>query len=409
MGPADAVDEWNREVEGMKSRVAGFAMAALFSTCTPNALTHAADRTHDSVKRVVDDAILPVMKRCGVPGMAVGLIVSGRPYVFDYGVASVETRRPVGQNTLFELGSISKTFTATLASYAQVSGHLSFSDRPSKYLPSLRGSKFDAVSLLNLGTHTPGGMPLQVPENIKSIDQLMKYFADWQPSFEPGTYRTYANPSIGLLGLIAAKSMHQDFTALMEERLFPALGMTSTYINVPKAKMANYAQGYTQEDAPIRMANAVLSSEAYGVKSTATDIIRFMAANMNSVRLNAKLQRAITGTHTGYFKVGDMTQDLIWEQYSYPVDLKTLLTGNSAAVIFDATPVTPITPPQEPREDVLINKTGTTNGFGAYVAFVPEKQMGIVILANKNYPIDERVTIAHRIMARLVGNVGVPN
>ncbi len=393
----------------MKSSVSSVVMAALLATCTSIALAHAADIAQDSVKRVVDNAILPVMNTYGVPGMAVGLIVSGRPYVFDYGVASVETRKPVGHHTLFELGSISKTFTATLASYAQVSGHLSFSDKPSKYLPSLRGSKFDDVSLLTLATHTPGGMPLQVPGNIKNIDQLMKYFADWQPSYAPGTYRTYANPSIGLLGLIAAKSMHQDFTALMEERLFPALGMTSTYINVPKAKMANYAQGYTQDDAPIRMANAVLSSEAYGVKSTATDIIRFLAANMNSVRLNAKLQRAITDTHTGYFKVGDMTQDLIWEQYSYPVDLKTLLMGNSPAMIFDATPVTPITPPQEPRQDVFINKTGTTNGFGAYVAFVPEKLMGIVILANKNYPIDERVAIAHQILTQLVGNVGARN
>jgi beta-lactamase class C len=96
-----------------------------------------------------------------------------------------------------------------------------------------------------------------------------------------------------------------------------------------------------------------------------------------------------------------MTQDLIWEQYAYPVELKTLLKGNSYQMILKATPATQITPPMEPRKDVLINKTGSTNGFGAYVAFVPEKQMGIVILANKTYPIDDRITIAHQIFSKL--------
>ena len=115
----------------------------------------------------------------------------------------------------------------------------------------------------------------------------------------------------------------------------------------------------------------------------------------------SQLEHAIAATHTGYFKAGVMTQDLIWEQYPYPVALKTLLEGNSMAMIFDATPVTPITPPQPPRDDVWINKTGSTNGFGAYVAFIPKKRLGIVLLANKNFPIDERVTVAYKILTSL--------
>jgi CubicO group peptidase (beta-lactamase class C family) len=187
----------------MKSSV----VAVLFAVCAATAVSCADDDQQDRVKSAVDRAVQPVMEKYRIPGMAVGITVGGTSYVFNYGVASTETRKPVMRDTLFELGSLSKTFTATLASYAQVSGHLSWSDKTSKYLPSLRGSKFGEVSR----------------------------------------------------------------------------------------------------------------------------------------------------------------------------------------------------PPQEPRKDVLVNKTGSTNGFGAYVAFIPEKRLGIVILANKNYPIEDRVTIAHQILTQLSG------
>jgi beta-lactamase class C len=199
-----------------------------------------------------------------------------------------------------------------------------------------------------------------------------------------------------------------DFTALMERQMFPALGLTSTYIDVPGNRIEDYAQGYTRSDEPIRVRKAVLSREAYGVKTTATDMIRFVEVNMKMVPLEAKLQHAITDTHTGYFRVGAMTQDLVWEQYAYPVDLDALLAGNSNEMIYKPTPVEPLTPPQQPRGDVWINKTGSTNGFGAYVAFVPERQLGIVILANKSYPNEDRITVAHRIFTQLRASGPIP-
>jgi len=389
----------------MKSKARSLAAAALFLLSATAAVCHAAHRPADnpqlSIKNAVDAAIRPLMTEYRIPGMAVGITVAGRPYVFCYGLASTATRQPVTRETLFEIGSVSKTFTATLASYAQVTGYLSLSDKVSRFLPALRGAPFGNVRLLNLGTHTPGGLPLQVPDNIHNDSELMQYFKDWRPRYAPGTYRTYSNPSIGMLGLITAKSMGKDFTVLMEQRLFPALGLKNTYIQVPEARMADYAEGYRKDGAPIRMATGPLSSEAYGVKSTAPDMLRFVEANMNEIPLDKKVQRAIDATHTGYFKAGPMTQDLIWEQYPFPVALETLLEGNSAAMAFNATPAAQINPPEAPRQDVWINKTGSTNGFGAYVAFVPEKRLGIVILANKSYPNERRVAAAYEILSAL--------
>jgi beta-lactamase class C len=384
----------------MNSRTANLIVIAAFA-CTITVVCHAASDQQDRIRTTVNRAIKPVMADNGIRGMAVGIIDGDEHYLFNYGLASAETGKPVTRDTLFELGSVSKTLTATLASYGQVRGYLSLSDPTSKFLPALQKSPFGTVSLLNLGTHTPGGLPLQVPDNISNNDQLMQYFKEWQPTYAPGTYRTYANPGIGTLGLIAAQSMGQDFDGLMERHLFRALGMKNTYINVPAAELPDYAQGYTNDGAPIRLARGVLSSEAYGVKTTAADMIRFVEINMNQIQVDEKLQRAIVDTHTGYFKAGPMTQDLIWEQYPYPVTLKALLDGNSSAMILNATPVVEIKPPQKPQDDVWINKTGSTNGFGAYVAFIPQKRLGIVILANKNFPIDERVTAAYRILTSL--------
>ncbi|MDR5760779.1 class C beta-lactamase [Caballeronia sp. LZ035] len=379
---------------------------ASFSFGGASSAAFAASPGNASVQQTVDATIKPLMALHGIAGMAVGVVVGGRAYVFDYGVASKETKQPVTRDTLFELGSVSKTFTATLASYAQTKGDLSLNDPVGKYLPSLNGSAFGKVTLLNLGTHTPGGLPLQVPDDIHDNAQLLQYFGTWRPPQPPGTVRTYSNPGIGTLGLITAKAMNQDFDALMQTRLFPALGLTHTYMHVPAAKQRDYAQGYAKDDRPIRMQAGVLSSEAYGVRTTAADMTRFMQINMNQVhqvRVDPAWQRAVTATHTGYFKAGPMTQDLIWEQYPYPAALPALLEGNGQAMILNATPVTAIDPPQPPRDDVWINKTGSTNGFGTYIAFVPSERVGIVMLANRNIPNDDRVKAAYAIITALTG------
>jgi beta-lactamase class C len=388
----------------MRSNMLRCAVAALsISVWTPSC-GHAADGESAAIKRVVSRTIAPLMQRYGIPGMAVGVVTDSGGHVYDFGVMSKATGAPVTHDTLFEIGSISKAFTATLAAYAEVAGRLSMSDPVSKHLSALRGSRFGSVSLLELGTHTPGGMPIQFPDDVRNDDEAMRYFQDWTPAYAPGTVRTYANPSIGLLGVIAAGSLNDDFSVAMDRWVFRPLGLRRTWLDVPDAERVHYAQGYTRTDAPTRMSPGPLATQAYGVRTTAGDLLRFVRAQMGLLPVDGDLRRAIAATHAGYHSVGAMTQDLIWEQYRFPVDLKDLLAGNSAKVSFEPNPVVRIDPPAPPRDDVLINKTGSTNGFGAYVAFVPAQRIGVVLLANKNYPIDARVTAAYGILTALIGD-----
>jgi len=341
------------------------------------------------------------MEKNHVPGMAVALTARGKRSLFHYGVASKESGQKVTADTLFEIGSLSKTFTATLACLAQARGALALSDNASKYLPALVGSSFDEISLLDLATYTAGGLPLQFPDDVTDQEKMISYFKSWRPAYAAGTRRLYSNPSIGLFGYLAARSMGKPFDDLLERKLFPALGLRRTYIKVPLSQMGNYAYGYSKDDKPIRVTPGVLDSEAYGVKTTAADMIRFVEANIDSAGLDETLRRTIAATHTGYFRIGDMTQGLGWEMYAYPTELDRLLAGNSSKTILNANQVTRLVPPMPPRQDVLINKTGSTNGFGAYAAFVPKRRLGIVILANRNFPIKDRVTAAYAILASL--------
>lgn len=351
------------------------------------------------VRRIADRIVPPLMAKERIPGMAVGIVYRGRPYVVNYGVASQATKAAVNARTLFEVGSISKTFTATLTSLAAADGYLSLSDPVGRYVAALRGSPFGNVTLLELGTHTAGTLPMQVPDDVRNDEQLTQYLAAFRSHAPPGSIRAYSNISIGLLGAIVAKAMGGTFDTLMRERIFEPLGLNDTYIDVPQSRLADYAQGYTREGRPVRMQRAELWQEAYGVRTTASDLTRFLQANMRLIGVENDLQRAIVNTHIGYFRAGVLTQDLIWEQYAYPVSLQTLLAGT--AEIGDAVPATLLRPPRVPGTNVWINKTGSTNGFAAYVAFIPGMKCGVVLLSNRSYPLAARVTAAYAILAAL--------
>lgn len=353
------------------------------------------------ISAAVGRAFRPLLQEYDVPGIAVAVTLDGQPYFFSYGLASRERNTPVTKDTLFEIGSVSKTFTAIFASYAQTLGKIALDDHPGKYMPQLRDSAIDAARLLNLGTYTAGGLPLQFPDAVTNDAGMVAYFRQWKSSAAPGVQRRYSNPSIGLLGHVTALAMNGDFADLVETELFPRLGLSHSHIRVPEAEMAGYAWGYDKANKPIRVNPGVFDAEAYGVKSTAADMIRFVEANIRPETLEAPMRRAVEGTHIGYFRIGEMVQGLGWEQYPYPITLDRLLAGNSGTIAMEPHAATPLKPPQSPSKPTLFNKTGSTNGFGAYVAFVPEKRIGIVMLANRNFPIPARITAAHAVLMQL--------
>uniref|UniRef100_UPI0030F38598 class C beta-lactamase PDC-593 n=1 Tax=Pseudomonas aeruginosa TaxID=287 RepID=UPI0030F38598 len=384
----------------------GIAASTLLFATTP---AIAGEAPADRLKALVDAAVQPVMKANDIPGLAVAISLKGEPHYFSYGLASKEDGRRVTPETLFEIGSVSKTFTATLAGYALAQDKMRLDDRASQHWPALQGSRFDGISLLDLATYTAGGLPLQFPDSVqKDQAQIRDYYRQWQPTYAPGSQRRYSNPSIGLFGYLAARSLGQPFERLMEQQVFPALGLEQTHLDVPEAALAQYAQGYGKDDRPLRVGPGPLNAEGYGVKTSAADLLRFVDANLHPERLDRPWAQALDATHRGYYKVGDMTQGLGWEAYDWPISLKRLQAGNSTPMALQPHRIARLPAPQALEGQRLLNKTGSTNGFGAYVAFVPGRDLGLVILANRNYPNAERVKIAYAILSGLEQQGKVP-
>ena len=351
-----------------------------------------------NIETAVNQSFQPLMAKYGVPGMAIGVIYKGKIYEQYYGLQSQVDHKHVDSRTLFELGSVSKIFTATAGAYAKTQGKLSFDDHPSQHWPALKNSEIDKVNLLELVTYTSGNLPLQFPDHVKTDTQILEYFQNWHSKNPIGQYRQYSNPSIGLFGELTARSMQIPFTSLLEQVIFPKLNLKHTYVNVPKAQIKHYAFGYDQQNNPIRVTPGALDAQAYGVKSSLPDMLTFLNANLSIEKNGSDIQKAISETHKGYFKLGNMTQALGWETFSYPTTLEILQESNSEKVVMQSNPVVKNTVQEKSK---VFHKTGSTNGFGSYVFFVPEENFGLVMLMNKRIPNQERIKATYDVFNSL--------
>nr|WP_063857792.1 extended-spectrum class C beta-lactamase ADC-17 [Acinetobacter pittii]CAK95244.1 ADC-17 protein [Acinetobacter pittii] len=347
------------------------------------------------IKKLVDQNFKPLLDKYDVPGMAVGVIQNNKKYETYYGLQSVQDKKAVSSSTIFELGSVSKLFTATAGGYAKNKGKISFDDTPGKYWKELKNTPIDQVNLLQLATYTSGNLALQFPDEVQTDRQVLTFFKDWKPKNSIGEYRQYSNPSIGLFGKVVALSMNKPFDQVLEKTIFPDLGLKHSYVNVPKTQMQNYAFGYNRENQPIRVNPGPLDAPAYGVKSTLPDMLKFINANLNTQKYPKDIQRAINETHQGFYQVGTMYQALGWEEFSYPAPLQTLLDSNSEQIVMKPNKVTAIS--KEPSVK-MFHKTGSTNGFGTYVVFIPKENIGLVMLTNKRIPNEERIKAAYAVL-----------
>lgn len=352
-----------------------------------------------ALKTAVSQQVSTLMQQQQIPGMAVAVLWRGKTFFYSFGQADVAAKKAVTPDTLFELGSISKTFAGVIGAMALERGDIKLNDPVAKHWPALTGKQWQPINMQHLATYTAGGLPLQLPETVTEKTSLLNYYQQWQPEFSPGTQRVYANSSIGLFAHLAVAAGGKGYAEVFH-KLTADLQMPNTYLQVPKTAQAQYAWGY-KEGKPVRIGTGVLLDEAGGVKASVRDLASWLQANLQPEQVTDPLLRAgIAKAQQRYAKSEQMYQGLGWEMLDYPVSLADL-TAMTAPEFVAGTAATVLVPPAPAVANSWVHKTGATGGFGAYAAFIPSRQVGIVLLANQRYPNALRVEVAHKVLENL--------
>ncbi len=272
-------------------------------------------------------------------------------------------------DTIFEIGSVTKVFTSLALADMIEKGEVKGEDSVAKYLPvevKVPSRNGKQVTLMDLSMQVSG--LARLPFNLASADRQNPY-ADYTVEkmyeflgrtallHEPGSQYLYSNLAVGLLGHALARKAGMSYEELVKTRILTPLGMTSTYVTVPEAAKARFADGYGADLEPKKHWDLPTLAGAGALRSTVNDMLKFVAANLelSDTPLKAAMRRMRAVDHeTG---VPGMLIAMGW--HAFVRDGKKVWWHN-----------------------------GATGGFHSFVGFDPESKKGVVVLCNTAVEID---------------------
>jgi CubicO group peptidase (beta-lactamase class C family) len=305
----------------------------------------------------VDDYIRSEMAKHGIPGVALKIIRDGKAIkTATYGLANLELKAPVIPETVFEIGSITKQFTAAGILLLVQDGKLSVDDKISRYLKDTPDS-WANITVRHLLTHTSG------IKNYTGLDgfQLTKHLTQAQfikaigaepLDFAPGESWRYCNTGFNLLGYIIENLSGKDYWDYMSARIFRPLGMNSTTNRLPGLIITNRADGYEQTNHVHINRDYDLTDifSAGAIASTIGDLARWNAALDGEALLSAQ------------------TKEMMWTP--------TRLNNGKATTYGFGWFIEPF----EGHKN--IGHGGSTSGFSATIQRFPDDKLAIIILTN---------------------------
>ncbi|GAA0372861.1 cyclic peptide export ABC transporter [Bacillus horti] len=315
----------------------------------------------------IEDHIQDLMDRGKIPGLSV-VIVQGDTEVYqqNFGLADKSTQQPITSETLFELGSNSKVFTALGVLKLEKEGRLQLTDSVTEYLPWLELNYLNEevdVTIEQFLHHT-SGVPFQtiadIPESTEddALEQTVKTLVGAELDHAPGSRYLYATINYDVLGLVIEVITGQSFEAYMQEEVLLPLGLSNTYLFHEDAQDA-LAQGYKLDFLQAREYHAPIyrgNTPAGYFISNIEDMSKWLRINMHQEDIPSEWQALVNRAHEPNRTI------------------RPNADGSSYAAGWFV---------YQDGEGVL-SHTGSNPNYSSYVGFRVEEQLGVAVLANLN-------------------------
>jgi CubicO group peptidase (beta-lactamase class C family) len=312
-------------------------------------------RSNDAIDRLVRHE----MELLHIPGLALEVVRDGKVIKRQgYGSANLETPVNVTPDTVFEIGSTTKQFTAAAIMLLQDRGQLTVEDSLGKYLPDLPEA-WKKLTLRQVMTHSAGLKDYAVSSGLsdpakKRPEQLIEPISKLPFDFEPGTGWAYSNTGFLLAGMVVEKVSKKPLATFLAEQFFKPLGMKTMTSTDPSAVVTGRARGYAFDGkvfTNVDATNPTLATGAGLLMGTVDDLVKW--------------SDSLTPQHLLSLKA--------LEQMSTPVTFADGTTGDygfGQFLDFD-------------RGAPVVAHGGNTLGFSADLFRVPSKRITIAILTNR--------------------------
>jgi serine-type D-Ala-D-Ala carboxypeptidase/endopeptidase len=312
------------------------------------------------IRKILADRVGP--ENLGI-GIVVGVIESKGRRIVAYGSLAKDDKRPLNGGTIFEIGSMTKVFTSLVLMDMVQKGEVAVTDPVSNYLPASvkvpdrNGKK---ITLQDLSTQS-SGLP-RMPSNFHpkddlnpyadySAEQLYEFLSGYQLTRDIGSQYEYSNLGVGFLGHVLTLRAGMDYEALVRSRICMPLGMNDTRVTLTPEMKARLAIGHGPNLNPVPNWDLSALTGAGALRSSANDILTFLAANLGYTK--TPLASAMAAETSIRRPTGSPNMEIA---YAWHIQTKN---GNS-----------------------IIWHNGGTGGYRTYMGFDPKSRVGVVVLSN---------------------------
>jgi serine-type D-Ala-D-Ala carboxypeptidase/endopeptidase len=323
-------------------------------------------------------------------GLAVGIINRGQETTYGFGGARNENSPRPDSRTLYEIGSITKVFTATLLAALVVEGTVHLQQPVRELIPEAPTLP-PAITLLSLATHT-SGLP-RLPDNIwKSVrlnrrdpyanyreTDLLAYLRTVKPSdlTETAGLIAYSNLGMGLLGYALSRRLGMSYEEAIQERVCRRLRLADTHITLSSEEEHRLARPYDGAWKPASPWNSPSLMGSGSLRSCISDLLRFLGALLKpphalyeELQLTLQLRQALFAPESGVLRLCARIKKLFPHRHAPGVRPIGIGLGWLRGRL------------PKSHSDVWFHN-GSTGGYRSFAAFVPESQVAVAVLQNR--------------------------